>query len=314
MPVATLALLLAAGPPAVKKYDQTYAVVAGEALQLDFAAPPGPGPHPCVVCLHGGAWKGGSRKDLSRPALWADFGPAGALPRADTTTGDLTAPLRTNSDGPSLLDVLAARGYAAVSVSYRLAPKHKFPAQIVDVATAVRHLRANAATYHIDPDRIAVCGFSAGGHLGSLLATAAGRVPEFVGPLYPEQPNAVRAVVNFFGPADLTLYEETPGIEQTALKPLFGGDPAGRHARYVQASPVTHASASSPPFLHQHGTADIIVPILHSERLHEKLKAAGVESELVRLKGKGHGWFGPDLVRSLDRAVAFLDRHLKGKS
>lgn len=308
-----LALLLAADPTAVvKKYDQTFAVVDGVTLQLDFAAPAGPGPHPCVVCLHGGAWKGGSRKDLSRPALWADFGPAGALPRADTTRGDLTAPLRTNRDGPSLLEVLAAKGYAAASVSYRLAPKHKFPAQVVDVATAVRHLKANAAAYRIDPDRVAVAGFSAGGHLASLLATAGG-VPEFAGPLYPEYPSKVRAVVNFFGPADLTLYEETPGIEQSALRPLFGGDPATRPARYRQASPVNQVTAASPPFLHLHGTADIIVPILHSERLHAKLKAAGVESELVVMRGNGHGWFGPDLVDSIDRAVRFLDRHLKGK-
>ena len=295
MPAALLALLLAADPATDRRYDHPFATVDGESLKLDFVAPPGPGPFPLVVCVHGGAWKTGSRKDLSRPAMWADFGPAGALGRADTTT-DATAALRTRSDGPSLLDILAAKGYAAASVSYRLAPKHKFPAQIVDVATAVRYLKANAARFHIDPDRVAVAGFSAGGHLASLLATAGDRVPAFVGPLYPEQSSRVRAVVNFFGPADLTLYEETPGIEQTSLKPLFGGDAVTRHDRYVEASPVSQVTAGCPPFLHLHGTADIIVPILHTQRLHDKLTTAGVESEVVVMRGKGHGWFGPDLV------------------
>jgi len=81
----------------------------------------------------------------------------------------------------------------------------------------------------------------------------------------------------------------------------------------VQASPVTHVSAGSPPFLHLHGTADIIVPALHSQRLHEKLQAAGVESELVTLRGRGHGWMGKDLADTLDLGVKFLDRHLKAK-
>ena len=304
-----LALLLAATPAADRRFDQPFATADGESLKLDFVAPAGPGPFPLVVCLStAGRGRRGSRKDLSRPALWTDFGPAGALGRAEPTL-----PGKPQADGPSLLDILAGKGYAAASVSYRLAPRHKFPAQIVDVATAVRYLKANAAAFRIDPDRVAVAGFSAGGHLASLLATTADRVPEFAGPLFPEQSAKVKAVVNFFGPADLTLYEDTPGVEQASLRPLFGGEPATRHERYLQASPVTHVSGGSPPFLHLHGTADIIVPIVHTERLHGKLKAAGVESELVVLKGRGHGWFGPDLVDSLDRGVKFLDRHLKAK-
>ena len=200
-----LALLLAAGPEAVQRYDHPYAVAGGETLRLDFAAPPGPGPFPLVVCLHGGAWKVGTRKELSLPVLWTDFGVGGALPRpAPGLVG------RHHADSQSLLDYLSERGYAAASVSYRLAPAHKFPAQVVDAATAVRYLRANAAGFRIDPDRVAVAGFSAGGHLAGLLGTA-DRVPEFAGPLYPEQSAKVKAVLNYFGPADLTLYEETPG-------------------------------------------------------------------------------------------------------
>jgi acetyl esterase/lipase len=302
-----LAFLLAADPAPVRRFDVPFATADGETLKLDFVAPAGPGPFPVVVCLHGGAWKAGSRKDLSRPALWADFGAAGALPRAEPTL-----PVKTRSDGPSLLDLLAERGYAAASASYRLAPRHKFPAQIIDVATAVRFLRANAADFRIDPARVAACGFSAGGHLASLLALTAGRVPEFRGDLFPDQPDGVRAVVNFFGPADLTLYEESPGIEATALRPLFGGDPATRPARYRQASPVNHVTRAAPPFLHLHGTVDVVVPMLHTQRLHDRLTAAGVPSELVKYRGKGHGWFGPELGDSVTRASAFLDKYVKG--
>ncbi len=309
MGVATLALLVAvAAEPAMdRRYDLPFATADGVQLRLDFLAPSGPGPHPCVVCLHGGAWKGGSRKDLSRPARWADFGPAGALIRADA------GPLFTHDGGPSLLELLANKGYAAASVSYRLAPRYKFPAQIVDATTAVRHLKANATRLHIDPERIAVVGFSSGGHLASLLATVGDRVPAFNGPLYPDQSNRVKAAVNFFGPADLTLYEESPGLEQTTLKPLFGGDPVTRHHRYVEASPFSQVTADCPPFLHLHGTADMLVPIVHTERLHARMKDAGVESELVVFKGKGHGWFGPELNDSLELTLKFLNRHLKAK-
>ena len=113
---------LAAAEPVVKKYDLTYATADGKKLQLDYAAPASGGPHPCVVCLHGGAWKAGSRKELSRSApFFSDFG-----------TG-----------GGSLIEMLAGRGFAAVSVSYRLAPGSKFPAQIQDAKTAVpRYARA----------------------------------------------------------------------------------------------------------------------------------------------------------------------------
>ena len=106
-------------PAVVREYDVVYATVGGEKLRLDLARPKGDGPFPCVVCLHGGAWKMGSRKDLSEPFGEISFGIPGA----------------------SLVEVLAARGYAAASVSYRLAPKAKFPAQITDAKTAVRFLR-----------------------------------------------------------------------------------------------------------------------------------------------------------------------------
>jgi acetyl esterase/lipase len=293
---STLLALLAAVPaaaaePAVTlRPDITYATAGSQKLQLDLAVPSGPGPHPVVVCLHGGAWRYGSRKDLSRPSPWADFGVR----------------------GKSLTESLAARGFAAASVSYRLAPGDKFPAQIEDVKTAVRFLRANAAKYDLDPDRVAALGFSAGGHLAALLGTA-DESAGFEGELYLEQSSRVQCVVDFFGPADLTLYTETPGLEAAYFAPLLGVRSRDRLDLYKKASPIEHVTKDAPPFLIFHGTADLLVPAIHSERLHEKLTAAGVKSELKTLKGKGHGWGGEDAARTAEESIRFLSEHLKGK-
>jgi acetyl esterase/lipase len=274
--------------PIERQYDLTYADYGPEKLQLDLARPKNGGPFPCVVCLHGGAWKMGSRKDLSEPFGEVSFGIPGA----------------------SLIEVLADRGFAAVSISYRLAPRAKFPAQIMDAKTAIRFLRANAAGLKIDPQRIGALGFSAGGHLAALLGTAH-NVPEFEGTLYPEHSSRVRCVVDFFGPTDLSLYCRTPGIEAAFFRPLLGALFRENPAIYKQASPLYHITRDTPPFLLIHGTADLIVPVLHSELFHEKLRAMGVSSELLPMPGKGHGWFGEDAVKATEAAVRFLNRHLQ---
>ena len=274
-----------AAEPMVKN-DIVYATVGGEKLQLDLMAPKSDSPLPCVVLLHGGAWKSGSRKDLSRPS-WYD----------------------TGERGKSLLDVFAARGFIAVSVSYRLVPKDRFPAQIQDVRTAIRFLRLNAKEYNIDPDRIGILGFSSGGHLAALAGTAA-KDPDLDGPLYPEQSSRVQCVVDFFGPADLSLYSETPGVEKAAIVPLLGATSKENPAIFKKASPLEHVTKDAPPFLILHGTADIIVPMIHSERLHAKLKEAGVESELFVFKGRGHGWDGEDSLTTSAVAAKFLNTHL----
>lgn len=276
--------------PIERQYDLTYAQVNGSKLQLDLARPKAGGPFPCVVCLHGGAWKMGSRKDLSEPFGEVSFGIRGA----------------------SLIEVLADRGFAAASVSYRLAPKSKFPAQIADAKTAIRYLRTHAKELNIDPERIAALGFSAGGHLAALLGTTGSvKDSEFIGELYPDESNAVNCVVDFFGPSDLSLYSATPGIEQMFFRPLFGAVFRENPDVFKKASPLYHITKDDPPFLLIHGTADLIVPVLHSELFHKKLIEVGVNSKLLPMPGKGHGWFGADAVKSTDAAVKFLSEHLR---
>jgi acetyl esterase/lipase len=288
--LAAPAAVRSAEPEVVRKSDLTYATVGGEPLQLDLAAPKAGGPHPAVVCLHGGAWRVGSRKHLSQPHPWADVG----VP------------------GKSLLDVLAAHGFVAVSVSYRLAPKDKFPAQLRDARTAVRYLRANAKSLDVDPDRIAALGVSAGGHLAALVGTV-DEEPLAAGDPYPGRSSRVSCVVDFFGPADLTLYAATPGVERIFFRPLLGGLSKDQPDLYRKASPIEHVTADDPPFLIVHGTADLLVPIIHSERLHKKLTEAGVKSEFLAVKGEGHGWVGPAAAETTEAAVKFLTQHLKGK-
>ncbi len=289
LPVAAAPSKLAPSPEIVFKNDIEYATVDGVKLALDFAAPKGEGPHPCVVLLHGGAWKMGSRKDLSRrPPADLDFG----------------------NNGKSLTEILAERGFAAASVSYRLAPKNKFPSQIQDVKTAVRYLRANAKKLNIDPDRIAAYGFSAGGHLASLLGTTEG-VKDFEGELYPDQSSSVCCVVNFFGPTDLSLYCETPGIEKAFFHSFLQCKTSNNADVFAKASPIHYVSKKSSPFLHIHGTLDLIVPVLHSETFHAKLLKAGAKSILCEVKGKGHGWFGKEFADSSEVAIQFLVEQLK---
>jgi acetyl esterase/lipase len=289
--LALSAQAAAAEKPA-KFFDLTYSTVDGEPLKLDLVVPAGPGPFPLVVCYHGGAWKYGSRKDLSKSVInGLDF---------------------VGGERGSLLDLLAAKGFAAASVSYRLAPAAKFPAQIIDAKTAVRFLRANAKQYRLDPDRVAACGFSAGGHLACLIATTPG-VSDFAGPDFAEQSDRVTCAVNFFGPTDLSLYADSPGVEKAYMLPLLGAAWKDRPEAFRKASPVEYAGKTTCPVLTIHGTADVIVPVIHAERFHAKLTAAGADSTLVTVKGKGHGWGGPTATETTDTMCRFLAANLGAK-
>ncbi len=271
--------------------DLTYATFGDEKLKLDLVVPKGPGPHPCVVCFHGGAWKAGNRKDLTKPTLFAPGG-------------------KEKGTEFSLLEMLARKGYAAASVSYRLAPQNKFPAQIEDAKTSVRYLRTNAKKYDFDTERFAALGFSAGGHLAALLGTT-DSTAGFDGKLYPGVSSQVQTVIDYFGPTQLALFAETPGVADIFMVPLLGKECRTDAKCYTKASPIEYVSKAAPPTLIIHGNLDFIVPIIHSERFHEKLKAAGVKTEFLVMKGKGHGWTGDATETSAKALVKFLDENLK---
>jgi acetyl esterase/lipase len=263
--------------------------VSGD-LKLDLALPArGHGPVPAIVVLHGGAWRElcGTRHTL--------------LP---------------------ITFELAARGYVAVTISYRSAPMHPFPAQIHDAKCAVRWLRANAARYRIDTERIGVLGHSSGAHLACLLGTTAGRA-DFEGTGgHAAQSSAVQAVVGYYGATDLAQLHARAGgngpkdwFTRVVLEDLLGGPPAKKAECYAKASPLSHLHKAAAPTLLIHGSADSIVPLDQSERYVERARAVKAPVRLLVLKGADHG-FGSGLGGKVGRqadvaALDFLDRHLK---
>lgn len=258
--------------------DVVYGKAGDRELKLDLARPAeGKGPFPCVACVHGGGWRLGNKRDL-RP--W--------------------------------LQLLAREGYVAASVGYRLAPDARFPAQIEDVKTAVRFLRANADKYRIDKDRFGALGYSAGGHLVCLLGLT-DESAGFEGKEHPKESSRVQAVVDYFGPTDLAGFARDEVAQRGMVGPLIGSKYADDPAAHDRTSPVKYVTKAAPPFLIFHGTADRVVPLDQSRKLAEKLKGVGAAVRLVEVQGEGHGWDGRANEDSTDLTLRFLAEHLKKK-
>ena len=277
--LAVARALAAAEPPAddvLWEAGIQYATPGDRPLCLNLARPArGAGPFPAVLCIHGGGLCRGKRESCDE-----------------------------------LCRKLARRGYVAATVSYRLAPEHRFPAAIHDVKAAVRWLRANAQTYAIDPERIAATGISAGGYLAQFLAVTP-RVARFEGDGgNPEQSSAVRCVVNVCGPSDFVSDWDTSVDGKDVLPKVLGGGLETHRAAYILASPLVWVTPEAAPTLCIHGTADRYVAHEQSQWLVERLRAAGVEADLLTLEGAGHGFKGADAERADRALMEFLDGHL----
>jgi acetyl esterase/lipase len=256
-----------------------YANPDGQHLQLNLARPrTGDGPFPTVLCIHGGGFRAGKRESY---------------------------------DG--LVIRLAQKGYVAVTVTYRLAPKYQFPAAVHDCKAAVRWLRANAAKYKIDPERIGVTGGSAGGHLAQFLGVTAG-VKEFEGDGgNAGQSSGVACVVNVYGPSDFTK-SYGKSVDAAEVLPLFlGGNLETARKKHIRASPLSWVTPDAAPTLCIHGTEDKYVAHEQAVWIVEKLKASAVEAELLTLEGAGHGFQGKDLETAEAALIAFFDKQLKKK-
>jgi acetyl esterase/lipase len=259
--------------------DIEYAKPGGDSLLLDLARPKtGDGPFPAVVCIHGGGFRAGDRHGYDKLCMR-----------------------------------FAEQGYVAVTVEYRLAPKHQFPAAIHDVKAAVRWVRANAKKYHIDANRMGVTGGSAGGHLVEFLGVTAG-VKEFEGDGgNADQSSAVNCVVSYFGPSDFTKSYGKSKDAAEVLPLWLGGNLEKVRRKHIVASPLYWVTPDSAPTLCIHGTKDDYVAHEQSVWLVDKLKAAEVEAELLTIEGAGHGFRGKD-AETADKAMfAFFDKHLKKK-
>ena len=265
-------------PTTRQEKDVVFATAGDTTLLLDIAMPTqGAGPFPAVVCIHGGGWVVGERKEMA-----------------------------------AALDVLARRGYVAIAPDYRLAPKHRFPACVEDCKAAVRWLRANAGKYHVDPDRIGAVGLSAGGHLACMLGvTTPSDGLDGTGDNAGKS-SQVQAVVAMSAPTDLTSSALwTPAVLTNTLEPLLGGPPAKLPDLYRKASPACYRPTSPPPFLLIHGSADTRVPIGQMRAFSDMLKSCNGSVREVVLADEGHTWAGPALLRSVDQMLTFLDEKLK---
>ena len=207
---------------------------------------------------------------------------------------------------------LAQRGYVAATVTYRLAPKHPFPAAVHDVKAAIRWLRANAAKYGIDPERIGTTGDSAGGHLALMLGLT-GDVKDLDGKEGGnlDQSSRVSCVVDVYGPSDFTK-SYGKSVDAAEVLPLFlGGDLQSARHRHILASPLYWVTPNAAPTLAIHGTQDKYVAFEQAQWLVDRLRAADVEAELLTMEGAGHGFKGEDAKRAQEAMFAFFDKHLK---
>ena len=260
--------------------DVEYGRVGDRPLLLDVYLPKNlDKPVPGLMFIHGGGWKNGGKKDYKYYCVR-----------------------------------FAARGYVVVSISYRLIGEAVFPACVQDAKCAVRWMRANADKYKIDPDRIAAIGGSAGGHLSMMLGYSAG-VPELEGNGgHAEFSSAVNAVVDLYGPVDITLPEHRGN--PTVLG-FFGGKTYDEIPdQYKLASPWFHLDPKDPPTLILHGTIDTIVPVSQSDILNAKLKELGVPVTYDRLDGYPHTM---DIAKEVNLRcqwfmLRFLEEHFKMKA
>ena len=279
---ALVALLLLVAAPRdsaaiTAERDVVYGTAQGTPLLLDLAMPKtGNGPFPVVVFLHGGGWSEGNRQEMNH-----------------------------------FIEGVAGLGYVGVTVEYRLVPAARFPAQIEDCKAAVRWLRANAAKFRINPERIGVVGFSAGGHLASMLGVTGKKDGLEGAGGNPGQSSRVQAVVSFFGLTDFSTRDWPRDLENGVIEPFLGGSFADHGDEYRRASPITYVTSDAPPFLFFHGSEDKLVSVDQSKRLGEKLRNAGVFAEVNVLEGEGHGFTDATNQKAMRRMLDFLDAHLK---
>ncbi|MDP6593825.1 MAG: alpha/beta hydrolase [Candidatus Marinimicrobia bacterium] len=237
-------------PDIVEQKDLVYREVGGRELALDLYRMKGqPEPAPCLVFIHGGSWRHGERSDYLVYLL--DF---------------------------------AEQGYVTASVSYHFSPDYQFPAAVTDVREAVRWIKANAGRLMVDPERIALIGGSAGGHLALMVAYSE-EEDQPVESKNGAESSSVQAVVDIYGPVDLT----TPvGQQSDAVREFLGKSYLEDPQLFVTASPITHVTADDPPTLIFHGTSDKVVPIRQGDILAARLEQVGVPHEYHRLKGWVH--------------------------
>ncbi len=242
---------------------------------LDIYLPPNTtGKIPLVIFVHGGGWLSNDK--------YADMGYM----------------KKTVSE-------MVSNGFALASIDYRFSTDAVFPAQIQDCNRAASFLYDNADKYGFDKKRFAIIGFSAGGHLASLMGLSKNnKVKDFFMP-GSNQSFSFKAVVDFYGPAELILFPGNNDV-RSPESILIGAAPLARPDLAKAASPVTYVDKNDPPFLIIHGEKDELVSPKQSQLLSAWLSLAGVKNELIIVKDAPHfgAMFDEDAIRT--KVIQFL--------
>jgi acetyl esterase/lipase len=267
-------------PSIVETANITYATVDGEPLMLDLYMPAGVDAPPLVVYVHGGAWRFGSRDQVSVLGL-------------------------------------VDHGFAIASVSFRLTPVAPLPAQVHDIKGAIRFLRAHADDYGYSADRMGITGVSSGAHLAALVGLTNGSAPhegDVGGNL--DVSSDVQAIVSYFGASNLTtiLAQSTPlglNVREPALELLLGGPVEEKINLARFGSPVFQVDADDPPMLLLHGDQDPQMPINQTHELQGAAEEFGLDVAFEVVHGSGHG--GPAFFDDARTKLVsdFLTRTLK---
>lgn len=248
-------------------------------LQLDLYSPKEPTKDvPGLIFVHGGGWKKGHRNDYRYYCI-----------------------------------KFAEQGYVVATISYRLRDVAPFPAAVEDAKCAVRWMRSNAKKIGVDPDRIAILGGSAGGHLSMMVGYSSDK-PELEGNGgHQDVSSRVQAVVNLYGPSDLTTPEAS--VRESVVEFLDGKSIEESPEVYQLASPSSHISSDDPATLILHGTIDKIVPIAQSDQLDQRLTDSSVPHEYHRLEGWPHTMDVAAPVNEYCFKVmsAFFEKHLSNE-
>ncbi len=257
--------------------DVIYSRAGGETLTMDIYIPSDTDtPRPGVLYVHGGAW----------------------------ITGD-----KRSGPGVVIVSELIKAGFIVFSIDYRLAPKWKFPSQIIDVKTAVRFARKHSSEFMIDPAVIGAFGTSAGAHLVALAALTADK-GLFSSDEFSDQSEELICVVDLYGPTDLEAL--FTGIEKELAELIFGSE----EDVLKKASPISYVRSDSPSFLIVQGDKDAVVPPYQSVRLFEKLIDKECSAELIIVENAGHGLVPdggevrPSILEVAEKVVHFFKNAL----
>lgn len=242
-----------------------------ESLRLDAFVPEESGVFPGIIVVHGGSFTGGNRVTFVQPVL----------------------------------EVLAETGrYAVFTISYRLAPRHRFPKAVEDVQEAVRFVREHASTFKVDASRLALVGESAGGYLVTMASTR----------LHADE--QVQGVVSFYGAQDLPARVISQGKIVSSLKSFFGVTQPDKTTLDLLAkgSPITWVRREAPPHLFIHGTEDELVPFNQSTLMCERMKRLTASCEVLAIEHGRHGMRGWDMdpLKTFyrERLVEWLDEQV----